>query len=162
SPRPQGRRPRCIAAHGPEFPRVQIGRSACVLRGASGGLRSPCRARGGHHGGWCFSVAPLADSYPSCDTGARAAPGGGAVGGHGGGERMRSWGWGGCGGGAFGAAVVSWPRGAPAATGAATPASSLPSGFTDSVVFSGLDAPTAIAFAPDGRVYVAEKPGVIK
>ena len=59
-------------------------------------------------------------------------------------------------------ALASWAMGGPAATGAATPASSLPAGFNDSVVFSGLDAPTAIAFAPDGRVFVAEKPGVIK
>ncbi len=38
----------------------------------------------------------------------------------------------------------------------------LPSGFRDSVVFSGLTQPTAIAFSPDGRVFVAEKGGRIK
>jgi glucose/arabinose dehydrogenase len=35
-------------------------------------------------------------------------------------------------------------------------------GFTDSVVLSGLDTPTAVAFAGDGRIFVAEKSGVIK
>jgi glucose/arabinose dehydrogenase len=34
--------------------------------------------------------------------------------------------------------------------------------FTDSVVFSGLTGPTAIRFAPDGQVFVAQKNGVIK
>ncbi|MGH9368331.1 MAG: PQQ-dependent sugar dehydrogenase, partial [Thermoanaerobaculia bacterium] len=38
----------------------------------------------------------------------------------------------------------------------------LPPGFRDSVVFSGLTQPTAIAFSPDGRVFVAEKGGRIK
>jgi glucose/arabinose dehydrogenase len=46
---------------------------------------------------------------------------------------------------------------APAA-GAAT----LPDGFQESVVFSGLTQPTAVRFAGDGRVFVAEKRGVIK
>jgi glucose/arabinose dehydrogenase len=41
-------------------------------------------------------------------------------------------------------------------------AATTPAGFTDDVVWSGLDQPTAIAFAPDGRVFVAEKRGVIK
>jgi glucose/arabinose dehydrogenase len=35
----------------------------------------------------------------------------------------------------------------------------LPSGFRDSVVLSGLQDPMAVSFAPDGRVFVAEKPG---
>ncbi len=43
-----------------------------------------------------------------------------------------------------------------------TATSSLPPGFTDSVVFSGLTLPTAVRFSPDGRVFVAEKSGVIK
>src|SRR6185369_7308632 len=38
----------------------------------------------------------------------------------------------------------------------------LPSGFQDSVVFSGLTQPTAFKFASDGRVFVAEKSGLIK
>lgn len=38
----------------------------------------------------------------------------------------------------------------------------LPPAFRDKVVFSGLTQPTAIAFASDGRVFVAEKSGLIK
>ncbi len=34
-------------------------------------------------------------------------------------------------------------------------------GFQESVVFSGLDSPTAFQFAPDGRVFVAQKSGLI-
>jgi glucose/arabinose dehydrogenase len=34
--------------------------------------------------------------------------------------------------------------------------------FRDRAVFSGLTAPTAVAFSPDGRVFVAEKRGTIK
>jgi glucose/arabinose dehydrogenase/PKD repeat protein len=41
-------------------------------------------------------------------------------------------------------------------------AATLPSGFQESVVFSGLTNPTAVRFASDGRVFVAEKRGVIK
>ena len=41
-------------------------------------------------------------------------------------------------------------------------AATLPSGFQESIVFSGLTNPTAIRFASDGRVFVAEKSGVIK
>ena len=39
---------------------------------------------------------------------------------------------------------------------------SVPSGFTESVTISGLTAPTAVRFAPDGRVVVAEKSGLVK
>src|SRR5919204_489335 len=48
----------------------------------------------------------------------------------------------------------------PSSSGAATvtPAP----GFNDSVVFSGLTNPTAVRFAPDGKVFVAEKGGKIK
>ncbi len=35
-------------------------------------------------------------------------------------------------------------------------------GFTDQLVFSGLSNPTAVRFAADGRVFVAEKSGLIK
>ncbi|MGH3063427.1 MAG: PQQ-dependent sugar dehydrogenase [Gaiellaceae bacterium] len=38
----------------------------------------------------------------------------------------------------------------------------LPTGFQETVVFSGLTNPSAIEFAPDGRVFVAEKGGRIK
>ena len=46
---------------------------------------------------------------------------------------------------------------APAST-----AVTLPSGFQEHVVFSGLTNPTNIEFAPDGRVFVAEKSGIVK
>lgn len=46
---------------------------------------------------------------------------------------------------------------APAAS-----AGTVPSGFQESVVFSGFTEPTSLAFSPDGRVFVAEKSGVIK
>ena len=38
----------------------------------------------------------------------------------------------------------------------------LPAGFSESAVLSGLTQPTAIRFSPDGRVFVAEKSGLIK
>jgi glucose/arabinose dehydrogenase len=41
-------------------------------------------------------------------------------------------------------------------------AQTLPSGFQDVTVFSGLTEPTAVSFAPDGRVFVAEKSGLVK
>lgn len=44
----------------------------------------------------------------------------------------------------------------------AAPASSLPPGFTTTAVFSGLTLPTAMAFSPDGKVYVAQKNGIVK
>jgi glucose/arabinose dehydrogenase/PKD repeat protein len=52
------------------------------------------------------------------------------------------------------AMVLSKPQPAQAAT--------LPAGFQESIVFSGLVNPTVVRFAPDGRVFVAEKRGVIK
>ena len=48
--------------------------------------------------------------------------------------------------------------GSPSRVAAAT----LPSGFQDQVVISGLNQPTTIAFSPDGRIFVAEKRGIIK
>jgi glucose/arabinose dehydrogenase len=44
----------------------------------------------------------------------------------------------------------------------ATEAATLPQGFQESVAFSGLTNPTSFRFAPDGRVFVAEKSGLIK
>ena len=44
----------------------------------------------------------------------------------------------------------------------ATSAATLPANFQESIVFSGLTNPTAVRFASDGRVFVAEKGGVIK
>jgi len=41
-------------------------------------------------------------------------------------------------------------------------APTLPGGFQESVVFSGLTDPTNIAFSPDGTIFVAEKGGLIK
>src|SRR6476646_1128502 len=48
------------------------------------------------------------------------------------------------------------------AVGDEPPATTLPAGFRESVVFTGLDVPTVMRFASDGRVFVAEKNGVIK
>ena len=45
---------------------------------------------------------------------------------------------------------------------AAATAGTVPSGFQESVVFSGLTEPTSLAFSPDGRVFVTEKSGIIK
>jgi glucose/arabinose dehydrogenase len=47
-------------------------------------------------------------------------------------------------------------------TAPAANAATLPSGFQESTVFSGLTNPTVVRFASDGRVFVAEKRGVIK
>jgi glucose/arabinose dehydrogenase len=44
----------------------------------------------------------------------------------------------------------------------AAQASVVPTGFTESVVWSGLNNPTNIEFAADGRIFVAEKSGLIK
>src|SRR5262245_28526118 len=41
-------------------------------------------------------------------------------------------------------------------------ASTLPGRFRDSVVLSGLTNPTVVQFAPDGRIFVGQKNGVIK
>jgi PKD repeat protein/glucose/arabinose dehydrogenase len=49
-----------------------------------------------------------------------------------------------------------------AGTAPAANAATLPAGFQESITFSGLTNPTVVRFAPDGRVFVAEKRGVIK
>lgn len=41
-------------------------------------------------------------------------------------------------------------------------AASLPPGFQETVVWSGLKNPTAVRLAPDGRIFVAEKSGLVK
>lgn len=47
-------------------------------------------------------------------------------------------------------------------TSAATArAGDLPAGFYETEVFNGLDAPTAVAFAPDGDVYITEQSGLL-
>jgi glucose/arabinose dehydrogenase len=46
---------------------------------------------------------------------------------------------------------------------AASPASAaVPPGFQETTAFSGLTFPTAVRFAPDGRIFVAEKRGTIQ
>ncbi len=52
--------------------------------------------------------------------------------------------------------AVALAGGAPA--GAAT----LPPGFQESTAFTGLNQPIAVEFAPNGRVFVAEKSGIIR
>jgi glucose/arabinose dehydrogenase len=49
-----------------------------------------------------------------------------------------------------------------AGTAPAASAATLPAGFQESDVFSGLQNPTVVRFSPDGRIFVAEKRGVIK
>src|ERR671913_1839974 len=56
----------------------------------------------------------------------------------------------------LGVAVVGLADSPPAA------AATLPAGFREEIVFGGLTQPTAVRFAGDGRVFVAEKSGVIK
>ncbi|HEY8438555.1 MAG TPA: PQQ-dependent sugar dehydrogenase [Candidatus Limnocylindrales bacterium] len=72
--------------------------------------------------------------------------------------------------------VVATPVVAPGSDGSATTSAAgsvkpngvaattagLPSGFVDETIATGLSAPTAIAFAPDGRVFVTEKRGIIR
>ena len=48
------------------------------------------------------------------------------------------------------------------ATAEPAAAVSVPPGFQEEIVFSGLTEPTAVRFSADGRVFVAEKSGVIK
>ncbi len=48
------------------------------------------------------------------------------------------------------------------AGGASAAHAATPPGFRDSEVFTGLESPTALRFSPDGRVFVAEKSGLIK
>jgi glucose/arabinose dehydrogenase len=48
------------------------------------------------------------------------------------------------------------------ATGASSAPTAVPSGFVDEVALSGLTQPTAVRFSADGRIFVAEKSGLIK
>ena len=41
-------------------------------------------------------------------------------------------------------------------------AATVPTGFTDSLVVSGLDTPTAMALAPDGRIFVCQQGGALR
>ena len=54
------------------------------------------------------------------------------------------------------------PASAPPPAPDRADAASLPSGFREVVAFSGLDTPTAVRFSANGRVFVAEKSGLIK
>jgi glucose/arabinose dehydrogenase len=47
-------------------------------------------------------------------------------------------------------------------TAATTVSAAVPAGFTDTAVISGLTSPTNAVFAPDGRVFVSEKSGLVK
>src|SRR5262249_56921769 len=49
-----------------------------------------------------------------------------------------------------------------AGTGSVPASGGAPAGFSESTVFSGLNSPTTLRFSPDGRVFVAEKSGLIK
>ncbi|MFC5286939.1 PQQ-dependent sugar dehydrogenase [Actinokineospora guangxiensis] len=49
-----------------------------------------------------------------------------------------------------------------AVTGSTPAVAAVPADFTDTAVISGLTMPTNAAFAPDGRVFVAEKSGLVK
>jgi glucose/arabinose dehydrogenase len=54
------------------------------------------------------------------------------------------------------------PDGAPPPITESAQASTPPPGFEETTVFSGLTNPTVVRFAQDGRVFVAEKSGLIK
>ena len=62
---------------------------------------------------------------------------------------------------ACGSALLG-PSGAPPPAPSSASAATLPSGFTETTAFSGLTNPTVVRFAADGRVFVAEKGGLIK
>ncbi|MGB3439889.1 MAG: PQQ-dependent sugar dehydrogenase [Actinophytocola sp.] len=49
-----------------------------------------------------------------------------------------------------------------ALTPTTTAGAAVPAGFTDTAVISGLSSPTNAVFAPDGRVFVSEKSGLVK
>jgi glucose/arabinose dehydrogenase len=59
------------------------------------------------------------------------------------------------------AVALTGPGSSPPGDSAAY-AGTVPSGFQEVTVFSGLTQPTAVRFAQDGRVFVAEKSGLIK
>ena len=60
------------------------------------------------------------------------------------------------------AAVLAAVAAVVAVAGSDAPPPAPPAGFSDTVVLRGLDEPLAVAFAPDGRVFVAEKHGTVK
>jgi glucose/arabinose dehydrogenase len=48
------------------------------------------------------------------------------------------------------------------AAGTTAVAATLPAGFTETPVATGLASPTAMAFAPDGRLFVAQQGGALR
>lgn len=58
-------------------------------------------------------------------------------------------------------ALIATAVSIPAVNAPAINAQALPSGFESEVVLSGLVDPTSVEFAPDGRVFVAEKRGTV-
>src|SRR5437879_4946915 len=63
---------------------------------------------------------------------------------------------------AWASALVLLPLLGVLRSAAPAAAETLPTGFRDSVVLSGLTYPKNAAFAADGRVFVAEKSGIVK
>ena len=63
---------------------------------------------------------------------------------------------------ATGAFALLAPTGAPRPAPEGAEAATLPAGFEEVVVFSGLTNPSVVRFAVDGRVFVAEKSGLIE
>ena len=59
------------------------------------------------------------------------------------------------------ALLSAWAAFGPASP-AARAATTLPSGFTETLVAGGLDNPTAMAFAPDGRLFVCQQGGKVR
>ena len=62
----------------------------------------------------------------------------------------------------FVVAVVAGPSRRSSSSAPRPAAAAVPAGFAEVTAFSGLLDPTAIRFAPDGRIFVAEKRGTIK
>jgi glucose/arabinose dehydrogenase len=54
------------------------------------------------------------------------------------------------------------PEPSPASIEGPVAVVAVPSGFREYTVFQGLTKPTAVEFSPDGRIYVAEKRGIVK
>jgi glucose/arabinose dehydrogenase len=63
---------------------------------------------------------------------------------------------------AFAAACALLVGATPLARPAPARAATLPTGFQETIVFSGLTEPTVVQFASDGRVFVGEKSGLVK
>ncbi|TDV50946.1 PQQ-dependent sugar dehydrogenase [Actinophytocola oryzae] len=58
--------------------------------------------------------------------------------------------------------AVALAAGALTVPAATVASATVPTGFTDTAVISGLTSPTNAVFAPDGRVFVSEKSGLVK